>query len=179
MTKRTYTDLITNLFQDGQVAGSITPADMRDFIESMKFSFGGLYISAAAATTISVAGAYYKAAGTTTLYGAEDTSDGSTDNRIVYTGTPDRNFFVLASISMTSASSNQVISYKLAKNGTVIDSTYVTRKVGTGSDVGALAVAGYAALSTNDYLEMYVTNETTASNVTLETMNMMAFGIFA
>jgi len=33
-TSRTVSDLVTNLFQDSQAAGSITPQDLRDLIET-------------------------------------------------------------------------------------------------------------------------------------------------
>lgn len=40
-TARTETDLLENLFQDGQAPGSITPQDVRDLIVSVKYMNGG------------------------------------------------------------------------------------------------------------------------------------------
>lgn len=179
MTKRTSTDLITNLFQDGQAAGSITPSDMRDYIDSVVMPFGSLSMTTPAATTVSVAGTYVKAAGTTTISSTvEEVSDGSVNNRLIYTGTPDRHFMIEASVSMTTASNSQIVGMKIAKNGTVLDDTIVRRKVGTGSDLGAAGVQGDVQLSTNDFIELWITNESSASTVTIETLNLFIAGIF-
>jgi hypothetical protein len=178
-TKRTSADLESNLFQDGQPAGSIVPLDMRDFVASMVQPFGSLSMVTPAGTTISAAGTYYKAAGVTGIsLTVEEFDTGSVNNRLVYTGTPDRHFLLMASVSMVCASSNQVLGLKLAKNGVVLDDTIVRRKVGTGSDVGAAAVSGLVALSLNDYVELFVTNETSTAAVQIETMNMAAVGLF-
>ncbi len=178
-TKRTSTDLLTNLFQDGQAAASITPADVRDLIVSMISPFGSLAMTTPAATTITVPGTYYKAAGTTTISTTtESVTDGSVNNRLVYTGTPDRHFQVVVALSMTCASSNQVLGMKIAKNGTVIDESIIRRKVGTGSDVGAAALIADVSLSTNDYVELFVTNETTTGAVTIDEVCMSIHGLF-
>lgn len=179
MTKRTSTDLIANLFQDGQAAGSITPADMRDFIDSTIMPFGSLSMTTPAATTIAVAGTYYKALGTTTISSTvEDVADGSVNNRLVYTGTPDRHFNIEASVAMTTQSNSQIVGMKIAKNGTPIDDTIVRRKVGTGSDLGAAGVQGDVQMSTDDYLELFITNESGTTTVTIETLNLFIAGIF-
>ena len=65
-TQRSKADILANLFQDGQTAG-ITAQDMRDLIVSLTPDFAGLDFATPAATTISVAGTYVKAAGTTTI----------------------------------------------------------------------------------------------------------------
>ena len=49
--------------------------------------------------------------------------------------------------------------------------TIIERKVGTGSDIGAAAVNGMFELAENDYLELWVANETTGGNITIEFMN--------
>jgi hypothetical protein len=178
-TKRTSGDLIVNLFQDGQAEGAITPADMRDFIESMVMPYGSLSMTTPAATTIAVAGTYYKANGTTTIStSVEEIANGSVNNRLVYTGTPDRHFNINASISMTTASNSQIVGMKLAKNGVVLDETQVRRKVGTGSDLGAAGVMGCVTLSTDDFIELFVTNETSTTTVTIETLNLSVSGVF-
>ena len=51
-TSRTVTDMASNLFQDSQAAGSITPQDLRDFLETCQVKQGSIYISTAGATTI-------------------------------------------------------------------------------------------------------------------------------
>lgn len=175
-TARTLSDLLTNLFQDGQAAGAITENDVRDLIVSLVNPYGCMYVSSAAATTIAVAGTFVKAAGTTTLALGSD-FDMPADNRIRYTGVPTRRFIVQAGISMTTAGTNVVLGMKFAKNGVVDDITEMQRKVGTGSDIGAATPLGMFSLATNDYLEMWVTNETNTSAVTLDLMNITIIGM--
>lgn len=178
-TPRTSTDLLTNLFQDGQAAGSITAQDLRDFIVSVKQPYGHYARNVASATTISVAGTYVKAAGTTTLHKGDDMDDdSSTNNRLKYTAALTKNFLVVASLSFTSASSSQVLGFKLAKNGTVIDNSVARRSHGTGSDIGTATITTHISLAQNDYLEVWVTNETTATNVTLNEFSLMAWSVF-
>ena len=90
-TSRTVSNLVTNLFQDGQAAGSITPQDLRDFIETTQGKQGSMYVSSPGSTTISVAGTYVEGtAGTWTLSTAPTANefDENTDGRLRYTGTP-------------------------------------------------------------------------------------------
>ena len=180
-TKRTSADLIANILQDGQSAGAITAEDIRDLLVSLAPSHGAFSINVPAATTIAVAGTYVKAAGTTSLdVDAEDFDDDSpTDNRLRYTGAPDRHVNVIATISTTSASSNQVLGFKLALNGVVIDDSVSRRKQGTGSDIGSVTLSAHVDMSTNDYIELWVTNETSTGAVTVEEIHMMATGFIS
>lgn len=177
-TKRTKADLLTNLFQDGQAAGAITAQDMRDLLVTLSPSNGAFSRDAAAVTTISAAGTYVKASGTTTLdTDAEDFDDaGGTNNRLRYTGAPARHVNVVATLSVTCASSNQVLGFKLAKNGVLIDSTVVRDKLGSGSDIRALALTAIVDLETNDYIELWLTNETSTGAVTVEEICLTATG---
>lgn len=172
-TIRTAATLLASLFQDGQADGSISAQDHRDFIVSTAQQYGCIYISSSAATTISVAGTYVKAAGTTTLAASSADVDMPTDNRLRYTGAPDKVFLIAAPISSTCAASNQVLAYAIGKNGTPDTSTQIKRKIGTGSDVGAMAVGTVLTLSTNDYVELFVANDTTTGNVTVDFCNII------
>ncbi len=170
---------MTNIFPDGQAAGSITANDMRDLIVSLAPSHGALSINVPAATTISIAGTYYKAAGTTTIDADANAfdDDSSTDNRLRYIGTPDRHVEIVTTISMTCSGSNQILGFKLAKNGTVIDDSVSRRKVGTGSDIGGITLVAHTDMSTNDYLEVFCTNETSTATVTVEEIHFKTLGL--
>tara|TARA_S200002703_G_scaffold154523_1_gene157467 strand:+ start:935 stop:1507 length:573 start_codon:yes stop_codon:yes gene_type:complete len=182
-TVRTESDLLTALFQDGQSANSITAQDMRDLIVSMRPGFGEAAMQAnATATTISVAGTYYKVAGTTALDGGEYLfdDDSSTSNRLRYTGAPEKLVFCTAACSFTSASNNQQISFKAylyddsGASGTVIDDSLVTQFVQSTSDTMSVTLAFHAAMATNDYIEIHVTNETGTNAVTVVDMSFHA-----
>lgn len=170
-TVRSSADLLANLFQDGQAASSITAQDLRDLIVSMLHSNGAFSMVTPAATTISVAGTYYKAAGTT-LFATDDATafddDSGTSNRIKYIGTPDKHCEIRAVVSLTCSGSNQVLGFKIAKNGVVIDTSSVRHTIGSGSEVIAISVSGYEDVSADDYFELFVTNETSTATITIE-----------
>ena len=175
-TPRSLSQLLTSLFVDSQPAGSITPQDMRDLIVSLRAPFGGLYISAPAATTIATPGTMVKAAGTSLATSLREMTMPE-NNRLTYTGVPDRHFHIVASASMTGMGTNDNISVAIAKNDTVLDHSKLTRFVGTGSDQGSVAGHADAILATNDYLEIFLTNEDAAANVTLEQGYLFAMGM--
>lgn len=185
-TVRTKTDILTNLFQDGQPAGSITEQDMRDFVVSVSAPHGRCSLSSASATTIAIAGTYYKAAGTTTLSGFESDfdDDTGTSNRLRYTGAATKHLHVAISISLTAGANNQVIGFKAYKyddsagTGAVQDDSVVRLKVSTGSDVQSTALHADFMVDQNDYLELWVTNETSTAAVTVQNLYMFALGMF-
>jgi hypothetical protein len=149
------------------ISADISPQDVRDFLETMNPSFGSLYWSATAATTIAVQSTYYKALGTTTAINLNRfTSPAS--NRLTYTGDPDIHLHIACSMSCTCASNSQILGFSIGINGTHIPASLIQRKVGTGADVGALALHWDAQLSTNDYIELFVTNDSGTATVTIE-----------
>lgn len=131
-------------------------------------SYGTYYVSSSAATTISNTTAHFKVAGTTTAGPLSQFTH--TDNRLTYTGTPTQVFHVDVAISMTSASANQVIEFAIFKNGTLETGSEIQRKQGTATDVAALALDFMVSMATNDYVEVYVKNTTSATNVTADKM---------
>ena len=176
-TARTSTDLLTNLFQDGQAAGAITPNDVRDFIVSAIPATGANYITTPAATTISVSGTYYKENGTWTSQGSP-VGFTISGNRLTYTGTPTANFLLLYRASFTvSAGTNQTITFRIAKNGTTDTSTAASNLVDSG-DTKVVAGFSFISLATNDYLELFVTNETSTNSVTCSKAVALAMRMF-
>lgn len=182
-TIRTESDLLTNLFQNGQAANSITAQDMRDLIVSMRPGFGEAAMQGnATATTIAVAGTYYKVAGTTSLSGEEYLfdDDGGTSNRLRYTGAPERLVMFYANLSVKAASNNQQAAFKVylyddsGASGAVLDDTLVSQYVSSTSDEEALTLIGHATMATNDYIEIHCTNETATNNLTIVDFAMHA-----
>ena len=134
-------------------------------------SHAGMYISSAVETVIAGASTPAKALGTTILGAVAQDFDMPANNRLRYIGSQTSHFWVTVALSMTSASNIQVLSLTIAKNGTVDASTTIERKVGTGSDIGAAAVNGMFELAEDEYVELWVANETTGGNITVENMN--------
>jgi hypothetical protein len=179
-TSRTVTDMASNLFQDSQAAGSITPQDLRDFLETCQVKQGSIYVSTASATTI--AGAANVTPSSLTNMVAIETAatftlstdptanefDMNTDGQLRYTGTPTTNVFFTASVMLEIVTSavNKELVFAVTKNGTIV----------TGAKTGGfcpattvnsvpMSISGYASMATNDYLNLWVGNVDSTDNV--------------
>jgi hypothetical protein len=176
-TQRTRTDLLTNLFQDGQAANSITAQDMRDLIESLMAPHGSASLTAnTTATTVAAGSVFYDVAGTWTVGGNPLFVTEATTGRLTYLGTATKCFMVTSTASMTSGSSNQATNWAIAKNGTAV-APMIGRKIGTGSDEGAVAVSACIMLATNDYVQLQMSNDTGANNVTATEASIQMIGM--
>ncbi len=125
----------------------------------------------ATATTIASANVEYKVSGTTTSDGVTQKFT-NTSNRATYTGAITRLFKVTSTASLTSGNNHQVGFY-VAKNGTVIaaSETYVTTSgAGRAENV---TVQALVSLATNDYIEMFVENATSATDVTVTDLSVI------
>jgi len=141
-------------------------------VETDNNSTGTIYVSTKATTSIPAASSPVKALGTTTpvnLFRFD--TGGATNNRLRYIGKKSRIFNVSASLSITSTSNNQILSLYIAKNGTVLNSTKIQRKIGTGADIGATGLTGTVQLNTGDYIELFVSSDIAARDATIENLN--------
>lgn len=175
-TQRSIATLLASHFQTGQFKG-MGSDDMRDLIVSIGLPpFGSCSVDGnATATVISTSSVYVKVAGT--MVSGDSSADMSgAGNKLTYTGAAIRHFHIVTNMSVTTAGNNVVVNIKLGKNGTVIG-TPVRRKVGTGSDVGAMSVHADVMLDTNDYIEVFVANDTDTSNITVEDLYFFAVGM--
>lgn len=161
---------------------AISAEDIRNLASSIVPGHGTIYISSSSATTISDTTTYFKVAGTTTSRTLKNFSM-PTDGRLTYTGTPDIHVHVTASLSFTTASNSQIIHVRIGKNGSATGADSVASevqgKVGTGADVGDHAVHYDTMLSNGDYLEVFVRNESSASNLTMANMYFFALGMMS
>lgn len=176
-TSRTVSDLVTNLFQDGQAAGAITPQDMRDLIETCQTKQGSIYVSSAASTSIAVGGTYVEGAGTYTLSTAPTANefDMNANARLRYTGTPTVNCFFTASISLEidTAVVDKELAIQIFKNGSLITGTTIVGfcPATTVNSVN-LTTYAYASMATNDYVSIFVANIDSTDNVTIRNGNL-------
>ena len=179
-TSRTVSALVTNLFQDGQAAGSITPQDLRDLVETCQVKQGSIYLSTAGATTIAGQAnvtpssltnmVAVETGGTFTLSTAptDNEFDMNTDGQLRYTGTPTTNVFFTASIMLEIVASavDKELVFAVTKNGTIV----------TGAKTGGycprvhtnsvpMSISGFASMATNDYLNLWVGNVDSTDNV--------------
>jgi hypothetical protein len=178
-TERTVAELLVLLADN--TTGAISEQDIRDMLVSLADSYGGLHISAAVETSIAATSMdgsnAVKILGTTVISTANRGMDMPANNRLRYTGAPTRFFELNAVLSVISASSNKVFGFYLAKNGTVDTGSLITRKQGTSTDVGALALNYHVRLTTNDYVEVFIENQTDNTNMTVNQMVISARGL--
>lgn len=176
-TSRTATDLLTNLFQNGQ-SGGISAQDLRDFIESMRMPHASASIqNNSTETVINTIDAVEIIAGTFTGAADKDFTVSAT-GRLTYTGTPDRHFHIVSNFDVTTAANNQTVEFCWVKNGTTQLPVPITQRVGTGSDVRTLSVHSDVTMSTGDYIELKAANKTSTANLTVSNAYLFAVGMF-
>ena len=124
------------------------------------------------ATTISVAGTPVKAAGTTTEATAVTSKFNHTNNRAEYVGAIDRIFKCTATMSVSAGSNNQVGAY-IAKNGTVLPESEIYVTTNSGGRAENVAVQTLVPMTANDYLEIWVENETATTDITVSELNVI------
>ena len=126
----------------------------------------------ATATTISGTGTPTKVAGTTTESSISQKFTVTTTNRATYSGAISRDFKVTVVCSIASGNGHQIGVY-VAKNGTELteSETYVTTNASGRLENGSVQVL--TNLSQNDYIEIFVENNTAATNITVEDLNVI------
>jgi hypothetical protein len=176
MTQRSYSEVIAQFPDNG--TGEISPQDLRDFVDSVRAPHASFSLGAVAETPITVIDQYEKVVDTSVAGAHSHLMTADTACRITYNGTSPRHVHIVASIAMTAASNNQTIAFRIAVNGTTLPESMIERRVGTGSDIGAVAIHADALLNENDYIELYVANETSTANVTVNDLYMFVMGMF-
>lgn len=131
-------------------------------------SFGAIYFSSATATSVATINVPIKAAGTTTAIDTTNFSINLLSNRLKYTGTKPRIFTATFTGSTTGESNTKLITMSIAKNGTVITSSKVSRTIATAANYTEISLQAVVSLTTNDYVEVFITNETDATDVTIQ-----------
>ena len=114
-------------------------------------------VIAATNTPVLIAGTFV--AGTTSNF--TSTSGG----RLTYTASPNYTVGVNASITLRpDSASNQTLTVHLAKNGTVLTNAKISRVISFGQ-TGNVSLNFTVSLSTNDYLELFVSNGTSTDDI--------------
>lgn len=125
----------------------------------------------ATATTIAAIGTAVKAAGTTTSATISQRFT-NTANRATYDGAIRRDFKVSAVLSVESGNNN-VIGLYAAKNGTLLPESevYITTNAGGRAEAGMCQVI--IPMVATDYIEIFVENDTSTSDITVTDMNVI------
>jgi len=122
-----------------------------------------------------VQGTYYKIAGTPTAgtYNARFTVNG---NRATYTGAYPRFFTVEGDVALTSGANNQ-IAVRVAVNGTTLASTTMPTTANAAGRAESLGVHGVVQLNPGDYIEIFVTNNSGTTAVTVTDLQVLIAGV--
>lgn len=145
--------------------------------------YGGIYFTAPAPTTISVAGTYVKAAGTTTPTNLSGFDTNSVSNRLRYTGTTPRHCFVKVQATTDFVSgTNQVSGVQVyyyddsEASGSLVAHSEAQDLV-AGTDLANISTACDLTLDENDYIELWVTNHTGTNNIQVDLGYIFVFGV--
>lgn len=122
---------------------------------------------------ITTQGVFEKILGTTTASSVNQKFT-HTNNRLTYTGGITKEFVITASISANSVVTNSAnITVRIAKNGVTIadsESQATTSQSGRNENFFCQTIV---SLSTNDFIEMFITNNTTANNLLATELNLI------
>lgn len=132
---------------------------------------GNMYITTAVQTVISSTGVPVKVLGTTTAASLFRMTSPS-NNRLTYTGSKTRSFQVICSLTAIQPSTNKYFSFYIAKNGVILPESRQEVKLVNSTDQGPVTLSCRVSLAPNDYIEVWVENETSNTNLTVQTMNL-------
>jgi hypothetical protein len=183
VTTATSHDTDDYLALDGSTNG--TRKILWDNLKSSQ-AMGAIYITTPAATTPPDTTNFTKILGTTALNNSESVVmdfDMPANNRLRYTGTNRIHAHIAVTLTMTAASTNQVLAFRIYKyddsgaSGATLVHSNVGQKIGTGTDVDSTALHADCLMDTNDYIEVHLKNTTSTDTVTLDDMYMSALGV--
>ena len=178
-TQRSLAEILTLLADNTQ--GNISPQDIRDMVISISSVHGKQYFTGSTTETIiSTSGTYVKIAGTTigNLSDPASVNTTSTSNRLVYTGVSTRHFLINATVSLRTTGTNQEVDAKLYYNGIEMVDTEAHVTIKAGGDLATLSIHGDIVMNTNDYIEVWVTNDTSTNNIVVEDLYLFMSGMF-
>jgi hypothetical protein len=132
---------------------------------------GNLYISSATSTTFSAINTSTKILGTTTAASLFRVTSPA-NNRLTYSGTKSKRFTVICSLSSIATGNNKNFTFYIAKNGVVLPESKQYMKCSSQVDRGSITLSCTALLTTNDYIEVWVENNTDTTSISIESLNL-------
>lgn len=132
---------------------------------------GNMYVSTPVATTFATINTPVKILGTTISAGLFRVTN-PVNNRLTYSGSKTRAFFVSGAMSITQSSNNRFFSFYIAKNGVIIPESRMDIKVVNSTDQVSLPISCRVSLAPGDYIEVWVANQTTTTDITVQTLNL-------
>lgn len=93
---------------------------------------------------------------------------------LTYTGSRNITCSINASSSVKTTTNNVEVIFHLYKNGTMVVGASIERKIGTGADLGAMALSSTFEAAPDDYFEIYVECDTATTLTLLRTSIVIA-----
>jgi hypothetical protein len=159
-----------------------TNRNLREFITSMSPPYGSIYRNGSIEeTSVGSAGTYVKANINTSLVNSS-LMESTINNRLEYIGSVRKFFRIICSISMTSTLNPVIASFKLVKGRidspglTFLDETVVRKQITT--DIDSLVLHAECIMNKNDYIELWLANETDMTSIIIEEIHLSAIGNF-
>jgi hypothetical protein len=132
---------------------------------------GNMYLTTPVTTTFSGVNTPTKVLGTTTAVNLfRVTSPAS--NRLTYAGAKTRSFVVTGAMSITSSTNNNYYTIYIAKNGVIQAQSAQTQKIANGADQGAFSITCTVTMAPNDYIELWISNNTSTASAVVQTSNI-------
>lgn len=157
---------------DGSTNKVATLDAVQAYFETFAHGFAQYYmINNATSTPIAVSGTYYKVLGTTSA-GLAASNFTLSDNKALFTGAITSNFKITALMSLTSGN-NKDIAIEIAKNGTTQARSKQEITTDGGGKMANIYVKDAFSLATNDYLEIFITNNTDTTAITTVDLNVI------
>lgn len=94
------------------------------------------------------------------------------NNRLKYEGTKTRYFSAISSLSVESQAANKNFSFYFAKNGVILPESKQTLRLASAADKGSITLSCNIEMSTNDYIEVWVENNSDLSTLTVLSLNV-------
>jgi hypothetical protein len=159
------------------IVKSITPSG--EVIALSRFPMGEVSMNGnTTITNISGANVWTKIAGTTNFTPASyQFTNGGVSNKLQYVGANMKMFHIACTISVKSTSSGSNLKAVLYKNGVALTTGIVQAKMASSSDIISTAIHVMTDMSTNDYLELWITNTVSNADFTITEMNLFAMGV--
>ena len=155
------------------VTKKVTLTELRQGLDAL-CAKGALSMTTPASVTVG-AGVDAVAGGTTTLSADSNLFDMPANSRLRYTGTPTIKVVVSAALSITTDTNNIVTAMSIGKNGTIVSPSIISRKIGTGADVGAISLSWLVELATNDFVELFMSHDSGGNvGMTVEKLSLVA-----
>ena len=134
--------------------------------------------SNATATVIGSSGVYTNMAGTTALSSFSSGFDMPQNNRLRYTNSTTATMHIACTVSFSvAAGSNQEFRAQVWKNGTNLIGSEIRDTCNNSTDVESTAIHTSTTMNQNDYIELFIANQSSGNNFVVSTFNMFVLGM--